>query len=627
MRRRSTVEPGVLSDATRELWHNLAQQLRADSIRSTTAAGSGHPSSSMSAADLMAALLAGHLRYDFAHPDNPSNDHLVFSKGHAAPLLYALYKAAGAISDAELMSLRKLGSRLEGHPVPTLPWVDVATGSLGQGLPIGVGIALAGRYLDRLPYRVWVLLGDAEMAEGSVWEAIDKAAHYRLGNLIAVVDVNRLGQSAPTELEWNLDAYVERARGFGWHAIAVDGHDLDQIHAAYTEAAGQTERPTLIAARTVKGKGFSAIENRLGMHGRALTAEEASRAIAELGGERGLVVDVRPPDAARPAPLPPPRPIELPRYERGSSASTRRAFGDALRALGAARPDVVALDGDVQNSTYTETFAQAFPDRFFQMFIAEQQMIAAAIGLDVRHYVPFAATFAAFLTRAADFIRMAAVSRANLRLCGSHAGVSIGEDGPSQMGLEDLALFRAVHGSTVLYPCDANQTTHLVAAMADRAGIVYLRSTRERTPVIYGPEERFAVGGSRVLRQSEDDRATVVAAGIAVHEVLAAAEQLRAEGIGVRVVDAYSVKPIDAATLRAAVQATGGRLVTVEDHYPEGGLGDAALAALAEGGPVRLSYRKLAVAGMPCSGKPAELLRWAGIDAAHIVEAVKGLLD
>jgi transketolase len=613
-----------------QAWHELAQQLRVDSIRSTTKAGSGHPTSSMSAADLMAVLLAKYLRYDFADPKNPNNDHLIFSKGHASPLLYSLYKAAGAISDDELMTLRQFGSRLEGHPTPILPWVDVATGSLGQGLPVGVGIGLAGKYLDKLPYHIWVLLGDSEMAEGSIWEAFDKASFYHLNNLIGILDMNRLGQRGQTELGWNSAAYATRARAFGWHAIEIDGHDVAAIDAAYAEAERQTDGPTLIVATTVKGKGYSAIENKEGWHGKALPPDDAKAAIEELGGERHIIVDVRKPERLEPAQITVTGVLTLPRYEVGAKVATRNAYGDALKALGAARADVVGLDGEVSNSTFAETFAHAFPDRFFEQYIAEEQMVAAAVGLQVRGYLPFASTFAAFFTRAYDFVRMAAVSQANIKLCGSHAGVSIGEDGPSQMALEDLAMMRAVGGSTVLYPCDANQTAHLVAAMAERDGIVFLRTTREKTPVIYAADDAFPVGGSKVVRRSERDRAAVIAAGITLHEALKAHDQLRGEGIAIRVIDAYSVKPIDVTTLQAAARDTGGKLVVVEDHWFEGGLGDAVLDAFA-GSEDSTSGQlptvtKLAVRKMPGSGKPEELMDAAGITASHIVAAVRRLI-
>ncbi len=614
-----------------ERWIELAQQLRVDSIRSTTAAGSGHPTSSMSAADLMAVLLSDYLRYDFANPKAPTNDHLIFSKGHAAPLLYAVYKAAGAISDEEMMTLRKFGSRIEGHPVPTLPYVDVATGSLGQGLPIGVGVALAGKYLDKLPYRVWVVLGDSEMAEGSIWEAMELGGHYQLDNLVGILDMNRLGQRGETMLGWNGAAYAARARAFGWRAIEIDGHDVERINAAYAEAVKGSGQPTLIVAQTVKGKGFSEIENKDGWHGKALPPDMADRAIQELGGERHILVDVHRPEAGEPAIQGKGGPAKLPGYEVGVAVATRSAYGDALKALGAARPDVVGLDGEVSNSTYSEYFAKAYPERFFEQYIAEQQLVGAAVGLQVRGYKPFASTFAAFFARAYDFIRMAAISRANIKLSGSHAGVSIGEDGPSQMALEDLAMMRAVNGSTVLYPSDANQTARLVEAMADRPGIVYLRTTREKTPVLYSADESFAIGGSRVVRQSENDRVTVVAAGITLHESLKAYDQLKGEGINVRVIDLYSVKPVDVVTLRAAAAVTDGRIVTVEDHWIEGGVGDAVLEAFAGDAQTPASQplpriTKLAVREMPGSGKPSELLDAAGISASHIVSAVRALL-
>ncbi|HEY2940519.1 MAG TPA: transketolase [Gaiellaceae bacterium] len=604
-----------------ELWRELGQQLRVDSIRSSAVTKSGHPTSSMSAADLMAVLLAKYLRYDFDRPDDPRNDHLVFSKGHASPLLYSLFKAAGAIGDEELLTFRTFGSRLQGHPTPAIPWVDVATGSLGQGLPYGVGIALAGKKLDRLPYRVWVLHGDSEVAEGSVWEAFEHAAFYGLDNLTVVLDVNRLGQRGETMHGWDLDSYVDRARAFGWHAIAIDGHDVEAIDRAYGEAVSTTGMPTVVVAKTVKGKGVKEVENKDGWHGKALDNPE--QAIEELGGVRNIVIDVAKPEGdAEPHRFETPG-GEPPSWDVGEEVATRKAYGDALLALGAMRGDVVALDGEVSNSTYAEEFAKAFPERYFEMFIAEQQMVAAAVGLQVRRWVPFASSFAAFFTRAYDFIRMAAISRANIRLCGSHAGVSIGEDGPSQMALEDLAMMRAVHGSTVLYPCDANQTAKLVEAMADREGIVFLRATRAATPVIYEAGEEFPVGGSRVLREGDD--VAIVAAGITLHEALKAAEELEGDGISARVIDLYSVKPVDAETLRAAAEVTGGRVLTVEDHWPEGGIGDAVLEALSDGeAPARV--QRLAVREMPESGKPAELLAAAGIDAEHIVEAARSLV-
>ena len=606
-----------------ELWRELGQQLRVDSIRAAAVPKSGHPTSSMSAADLMAVLLAKHLRYDFDEPDDPRNDHLVFSKGHASPLLYSMYKAAGAITDEELLTFRKFGSRLEGHPTPVLPWVDVATGSLGQGLPYGVGIALAGKRLDRLPYRIWVLCGDSEMAEGSMWEAFEHAWHEKLDNLIAIIDVNRLGQRGETMHGWDLDSYAKRAQAFGWQAIEIDGHDVEAIDAAYAEALETTGVPTVIVAKTIKGKGVKAVENKDGFHGKALDDPEA--AIAELGGIRHITIDVAKPELEGKPHRFEHGTLELPSYDVGDEVATRKAYGDALKALGDARGDVVALDGEVSNSTYAEIFRDAHPDRYFEMYIAEQQMVAAAVGIQVRGWKPFASTFAAFLTRAYDFVRMAAISRANLKLVGSHAGVSIGEDGPSQMALEDLAAFRAVHGSTVLYPSDANQTAKLVEAMADLDGIVFMRTTRANTAVLYGADDEFRVGGSTVVRSSDGDEVALIGAGITLHEALKAADALAEEGVGARVIDLYSVKPVDVDTLRAAAEATGGRFVIVEDHWPEGGLAEAVLSAFADSDE-RPRVVHLAVRELPGSGTPAELLAAAGIDAEHIAAAARELV-
>jgi transketolase len=602
--------------------HELAQQLRVDSVRASAAAGSGHPTSSMSAADLMAVLLDGYLRLDYAKPKDPHRDHLIFSKGHASPLYYSMLKAAGAIDDQELLTFRKFGSRLEGHPTPRIPPTDVATGSLGQGLPIGVGLAITGKRLDQLPYRVWVLCGDSEMAEGSIWEAFQHAGWERLDNLVAIVDVNRLGQTRETMLGWNLKGYAERAEAFGWHTIEIDGHDLDAIDAAYRDAVDTAGKPTVILAHTLKGKGVTAVENKNGWHGKPLA--DPQEAIAELGGERDLRVHVASPDETGAPHRFETSEQELPTWELGEEVATRDAYGATLAALGSRRGDVVALDGEVSNSTRSEVFAEAHPDRYIEMFIAEQQMVAAAVGIQVRGWVPFASTFAAFFSRAYDFIRMAAISRANLRLVGSHAGVSIGEDGPSQMALEDIAALRAVHGSAVLHPSDANQVPPLVAQMADRRGISYLRTLRGKTVVRTAPEEDVRIGSSRVLRGGERDDVTVVACGVTVQEADAAAERLLGEGVRVRVLDCYSIKPIDGAALRSAADQTRA-IVTVEDHWPQGGLGEAVMSALADA-PERPPILKLAVRDMPLSGTPAELLHAAGIDADAIVEAVRGQL-
>jgi transketolase len=609
----------------RRQWQDLGQQLRVEAVRASGVAGSGHPTSSMSAADLMAVLISKYLHYDFADPDNPANDHLIFSKGHASPLLYAIFKVVGAVTEEELATYRQAGSRLEGHPTPSIPWVDVATGSLGQGLPIAVGVALTAKRLDRLPYRTWVLCGDSEMAEGSMWEAFEEASFGGLDNLTAIVDVNRLGQSGPTRHEWDLDAYRRRAEAFGWHAIDCDGHDVAAVDTAFSEAVATTGRPTVIIAKTRKGRGVSWVEDQLNAHGKAVDNWEG--AIEELGGDRKIRVDVpRPPTGLAPHVFGT-GPLELPAYELGEKVATRKAYGEALAALGYARGDIVALDGEVSNSTYSEIFRKAHPDRYVECYIAEQQMLATAVGMQVRHWLPFVSTFAAFLTRAYDFVRMAAVSNARMNLVGSHAGVSIGEDGPSQMGLEDLACFRAVHGSTVLYPCDAHQTAALVAAMADlESGVAYLRTTRGATPVIYGPDETFEVGGCKVLRSSDDDTVTIVGAGITLHAALDAADVLAAAGIAARVIDLYSVKPLDGATLAEAARATTGRVVTIEDHWAEGGIGDAVASSLGEAGldtPLRLV--KLAVTAMPGSAKPDECVAAAGIDSDAIADAARKL--
>jgi len=603
-----------------DLWKGIAQQLRVDGIRCAAAANSGHPTSAMSAADLMAVLLAKYLRYDFDAPKDPRNDRLVFSKGHASTLVYAMYRAAGAISDEELMTYRQFGSIFEGHPTPRIPWVDVATGSLGQGLPYGVGMALAGKKLNRLPFRVWVLCGDSEIAEGSQWEALEHAAYYELDNLIAVFDVNRLGQRGETMHGWDLDSYANRAEAFGCHAIEIDGHDYEAIDRAYTEALEVEGKPVVIVARTLKGKGVKAVEDKPGWHGKALA--DPDDAIAELGGKTDLTVQV-----AKPEPGESHRfetePLELPRWEVGDKVSTRKAYGEALAAVGAANGQVVAVDGEVSNSTFAEIFGKRVPERFFEMFIAEQQMVATAVGMQVLGWRPFASTFAAFLSRAYDFVRMSAISQANYCLVGSHAGISIGEDGPSQMALEDIASLRAVHSSVVLHPCDGNQTARLVELMAQTDGIVYMRTLRPDTPVLYGPDEEFEIGGSRVVREGSD--VTLVGAGITVHEALKAAETLASEGIDARVLDLYSIKPLDTAGLHAAAEATGGLMVTVEDHWPEGGLGEAVLSTFADA-EERPRIVKLAVTDLPRSGKPAELLHAYGIDAAAIAAAARRLV-
>jgi transketolase len=613
-----------VEDRTR-LWNDFARQIAIDSLRATTAAGSGHPTSSMSSAHLLAVLFADHLRFDVKDPAFPLNDRFVMSKGHAAPGLYATLKGVGAFGDEELLTLRRRGSPLQGHPapIPDMPWVDVATGSLGQGLAVGLGMALAMR-LDGADSRVWVLLGDSEMAEGSVWEAMEAIAFHAAGNLTAILDLNRLGQRGPTMHGWNGDVFRDRAEAFGWSARQIDGHDVGQIDQAYRDAVTD-DRPTFIVARTQKGHGVSFLVDREGWHGKAVPQDQLAAAIDELGGSPDLTVtppsppEYRPTTIVRDVPAAPAPAFDGP-------VATRKAFGQALAWLAGHRPDLVVLDGEVGNSTYTEDVEEVAPERFVEVYIAEQTMLGAATGLQALGKTAFAATFGAFWTRAADQIRMGAISRADLRLCGSHAGISIGEDGPSQMALEDVALFRAINGSTVLCPADGPSTVGLVTTMCDLPGISYIRTTREATPVLYPGDHDFPVGGSKTPASTGHDQVTLVGAGITVHTSLAAHDILGSEGISSRVIDCYSVKPIDAATLRNALEETD-LIVVVEDHRIEGGLGDAVLDALAGTGPLHGRVVKLAVTDMPGSATAEELRAWAGIDADGIARAVRGALS
>jgi len=599
---------------------NVATRLRIESIRATTAAGSGHPTTCQSAADLMAALFFAEMRFDPRHPQHPLADRFVMSKGHAAPLLYAMWAEAGFIPLERLTELRLLTSDLEGHPTPRLPFVDVATGSLGQGLSAGVGTALNARRIGA-DYRTYVLMGDGETAEGSVWEAASVAHLYTLDSLCAIVDVNGLGQSRATELDHDMEAHRARWQGFGWHAVVTDGHDMPQVLAAYAEARATKGRPTVILARTAKGKGVSFTEARPNWHGRALKPDEATRAYAELEAQLQPETAPLPPIPAPPPAPPPETPGEMapPDYTLGDHVATREAYGTAITKLASVDARVVALDADVKNSTFSERFESAHPDRFYEFFIAEQAMIGAAMGLAARGAIPFPSTFAAFLTRAADFIRMAAISGVNIKLAGSHAGVSIGEDGPSQMALEDFAMATAQPNFAVLCPADAVATEKLVAEMARHRGPMYMRTSRPKTPVIYANTEAFPIGGLKVLRRSDADRATVIAAGVTLFEALKAHETLAAEGIHIRVIDLYSIQPIDAASLIAAGRETG-RLITVEDHYVVGGIGDAVARAVA---PAGLTVTRLAVPEIPRSGKPDELIDKYGISARAIVAAMR----
>jgi len=611
-----------MNDIDTEALKGIANQLRIHSINATTAAGSGHPTSCCSAADVVAALFFGHMRYDPKNPHYYNNDRFILSKGHAAPLLYAAWAETGLFPTEDLLKLRRSDSDLEGHPTPRLPFVDVATGSLGQGLSVGVGMALCAR-LDNLDYRTYVLLGDGECAEGAVWEAASLAGIYQLNNLVAVVDVNRLGQSQPTAFEHNLDVYKKRFEAFGWRTEEIDGHDVEEITEVLA-AAGLGAQPLVILAKTYKGAGVSFLQDKEGWHGRALTKEEAARAVAELqpSARSGIGQPI-----PQPTQLPAPKndaPASYPPvdYKIGDSVATREAFGTALLRVGEADLRIVAMDGDTKNSTYSDKFYKRFPNRFTECFIAEQSMVGVANGFGTRGKVPFASTFACFLSRAYDQIRVAGISMANLKLVGSHVGVSIGEDGPSQMGLEDIAMMRAVAGSVVLYPGDAVCTAKLVEAMASNKGIHYLRTSRPKTPVIYNNEEQFPIGGAKVLRQSPGDKLTIVAAGVTLFEALKAADELKNAGVGVTVIDAYSVKPLAREVILQAAQKTNHLVITVEDHYLEGGLGDAVAGELSGEG---VKVHKLAVSQLPHSGKAEELLAKFGIDAAAIVAKVKSL--
>ena len=615
----------AVSSDTLSALHNKATQLRIDSVLATSEAGSGHPSSCCSAAEIVAALFFSIMRYDPQNPKAANSDRFVLSKGHAAPLLYAAWAEAGLFPKSDLLKLRTLTSDLEGHPTPRLSFVDMATGSLGQGLPVGIGIALNAKFVDKLDHRTYVLMGDGESVEGSVWEAAEVARHHGLDNLCAIIDVNRLGQSDPTMLQHDMDAYRSRWSGFGWHAIIVDGHDLSALVSAFQEAAATKGKPTVLLAKTFKGRGLSFMENHPSWHGKPVPkGDETQKAIDELTKQlkpNSTTLTIQKPAASTPA-APSITALAPPPYTIGDSAATREAFGVALEAIGAANSTVVGLDADVKNSTYTDKFGKKFPDRFFENFIAEQNMLGAAAGLAACGKVPFVATFAAFFTRAYDFIRMAAISQSNIKLVGTHVGVSIGEDGPSQMGLEDIAMMAAQPGVVVLYPSDATCTYRLVEAAAVHKGMVYIRAGRPKSPILYGPEERFPIGGSKVLRQSATDVLTIVAAGVTLFEALKAYDQLKAAGVSVRIIDLYSIAPIDRTTLLDSAKATQGRILTVEDHYAHGGLGDAVLNAVATEG---LRVHKLAVRAIPHSGKPDELVDHFGIGARSIVEAAKNI--
>jgi transketolase len=613
------------SAATIEAIEQKAKRLSILSMMSTTAAGSGHPTSCMSAAELVAGTFFYAMKFDPKDANSPDGDRFVLSKGHAAPVLYAALAEAGVFPESRLMTLREFSSELEGHPTPRIAGVDAATGSLGQGLSVGSGLAIGAR-MDKSPTRVYVLMGDGEMAEGQVWEAAAFAAHYKLDSLTVLADINALGQSEPTMYRHDMEIYRKKFDSEGWATEIVDGHDVAAVLAALDRAKATKGQPQAILARTIKGHGVSSIAGKEHWHGRAIPKDQLAAAIKEIGPAISLPDDPGRSYARTSLPAPPNFPAPAPLdYDPSKAVATREAYGFALKRLGAVNPHIVALSGDVKNSTFSETFGDAYPDHFYQGYIAEQNLVSAGVGLAARGKVPFLDTFACFLSRAYDQVRMAAISRSNINLCGSHCGVSIGEDGPSQMALEDIAIFRAVHSSAVLYPGDAISTERLTETMARRAGINYLRTSRPKFPILYSKDETFPIPGFKVLRHSAQDKVTVIGAGVSLHEALKAADQLKAEGTAVRVIDLYCVKPIDGKELAKEVVATGGRLITVEDHWAEGGIGEAVLSALARAGVAPAKSQLIAVRDMPHSGEPDELIDAFGISARHIVEAVHAL--
>ncbi len=607
-----------------EKLQKLTTLIRYFILTSTTKAASGHATSSLSATDLMTMLMfGGFFKADLENPQNPNNDRLIFSKGHASPLFYSLYAAAGAFEASELDTLRTFGSRLEGHPTLMFPYTEVPTGSLGQGLSVGLGMALNAKYLDKTSYRTYVLLGDSEMAEGSVWEALESAAFYKANNLVAIIDVNRLGQRGETMLGYDTESYYKKVTAFGWEAVVIDGHSLAEIKDAFS-AALKSAKPFCIIAKTTKGKGVSFLEDTDGWHGKALSKEELAKALPELG-EVNLHIrgKVAMPENISVSSAPTlEKNIPVTDYTNGKAVSTRKAYGNTLLNLAPLMQNIVVLDAETSNSTYAETMKKVAPERFFEMYIAEQNMVGTALGLAKRGKLPFVSTFAAFFSRAFDQIRMSQYAGAHLVFVGSHAGVSIGEDGASQMALEDIALFRTLHNSTVLYPSDAVAAEKCIVTAANHDGLVYVRTTRKDTHVLYPQTETFPVGGSKTLRASSTDAITLVGAGITVHEALAAHGELMKAGIAVRVIDLYSIKPIDSAALHKAVTETG-HLLVIEDHYAEGGIAEAVRSAL---GDQAGAVTSLAVTKQPKSGKPEELLEYEGISSSAIVNKAKELL-
>ena len=613
------------SASTIETIKEKAKRLSILSMMATTAANSGHPTSCMSAAELIAGTFFYAMKFDPKNANSPDGDRFVLSKGHAAPVLYAALAEAGVFPESRVMTLRQFSSELEGHPTPRIPGVDAATGSLGQGLSVGTGLAIGAR-MDKSPTRVYVLMGDGEMAEGQIWEAAAFAGHYKLDNLTAIADVNALGQSEPTMYRHDMEIYRKKFEAEGWETQVIDGHDVAAVLTALDQAKHTKGKPQAILARTIKGHGVSFLAGKEHWHGKPIPKDQLAAAIKEIGAPIDVPPDPGKSYARASLPKPPDFPAPAaPDYDPSKPIATREAYGFALKRLGAVNPHIVAISGDVKNSTFSEIFGDAFPDHFYQGYIAEQNLVSAGVGLAARGKVPFLDTFACFLARAYDQVRMAAISRSNINLCGSHCGVSIGEDGPSQMALEDIAIFRAVHSSSVFYPSDAISTERLTEIMARREGINYLRTSRPKMPILYGKDEKFPVPGFKVLRQTAQDKVTVIGAGVTLHEALKAADQLKSQGILIRVVDLYCVKPIDGKAIAEQITATAGRLITVEDHWPEGGIGEAVLSALAQAGVAPSKSRLIAVRDMPHSGKPDELVDAFGISARHIVEAVRAI--
>jgi len=608
---------------------DLAHKLRIHSVNMTTASKSGHPTSCSSMAEIMSVLFYRQMRYSVAEPKHASNDRFILSKGHAAPILYAAWAEAGLFPVSDLMNLRKIDSDLEGHPTPRLNFIDVATGSLGQGLSVACGMAYAGKHFDKASYRTYCLMGDGESMEGNIWEALNFAGFYKLNNLCAIIDVNRLGQSDPAPLQHDMETYKKRLESFGFHAIVVDGHDILELCKAFDEAESVLDKPTCLIAKTFKGKYFPDIENLMNWHGKALgdkTASVVQHVESLMKNPAVKPTNIQPPTMDAPnVDISSVSLSEPPAYNLGDKLATRQAYGSALAKIAKNHPNVVALDGDMKNSTFSQEMLKVDSNRYIECFICEQNMLGVGIGVACRdRSVAFASTFAAFLTRGFDNLRMGVISQTNLNVVGSHCGVSIGEDGPSQMALEDIAMFRSLPGCTVFYPSDAVSTERATELAANTKGICFIRVSRPATPVIYSNQEQFTIGKAKIVRKSDSDQVLVVAAGITLAETMKAADMLAAKGINIRVMDPFTIKPLDITAVQDNAAACGGRVITVEDHYPEGGIGDAVLDAVSS--YRNMIVRKLAVNAVPRSGPPMELLEMFGISANSIVKAVNDVI-